>query len=338
MENSDMTKLGKRVFFIILCLLVVVAVTFLAEYYFTMLGFEKEVKQSTRECIEQLSKSVDGDKLEKIATEKSSDIPEYKELQETMSIAKSKSIARNFYTLMLVDKNNGKFLVDVSVEPSAFLDDYELCDDMKKAFEGNVVVSKKPYTDDYGTFFSSYIPVKNSNGQVVAIAGVDVDGKLFVEMQRTMLFNICFTVIALMILILPFIFLFSRSMCKNIKKIKLTLNKMSIGDMTEDLQVNSKDEFGEIACSINNVRSSLKDLVGKVTDTSMNIDQVTKHVNEKINDLNNDMDEVATVTEELSASIEETAASAEEMCETSRNIENAVVGINQKTQEISLRR
>ncbi len=332
-----MTKLGKRIFTIILCVLVVAAVAFFAESYITMLGFEKEVKQSARDCIEQLSKSIDGDKLSKLIAEKSSNLPEYIELQKEMSFEKSKSIARNFYTLMKVDKSSGKFLVDVSVEPSEFLDEYELNNDMLNAFEGKVVVTEKPYTDIYGTYYSAYIPIKNSSNQIVAIAGIDVDGKLFVEIQRTMLFNICFTVIALLTLILPVIYLFSRGISKNIMKIKCTLNKMSMGDMTEDLTVNTKDEFGEIACSINEVRHSLKDLVGKVMDASLNIDQVTNHVNEKINNLNNDMDEVSTVIEELSASIEETASSAEEMCETSKNIEDVVVDINNKTQEISIK-
>lgn len=48
---------------------------------------------------------------------------------------------------------------------------------MKEAFNDKVVVTNESFTDEYGTFISAYAPIKNSEGKIIAISGVDVDSK-----------------------------------------------------------------------------------------------------------------------------------------------------------------
>lgn len=329
-----MSKLGVKIFLMIFLVLSLAAIIFATESFITMNSFEKKIKNSALECSTELMSAIDGDKLGIIVSEKSTDIQEYQDVLESMSQAKSKSVARNFYTLMKVDDNNGEFLVDVSVEASAFLDKYELNDDMKKAFQGDTVISREPYTDEYGTFLSVFVPIKNSNGEIVAIGGIDVDASLFQGIKHTTFINIMVAIVGMMILFLPFIFLYSIKLGNNIKKIKNTLGKMGNGDLTEELSIHTRDEIEEIAYSINEVQHSLKELVGKVTDTSIDIEQITDVVKEKVNELNDEVQDVSAITEELSASIEETAASAEEMSDISKDIEKTVISITAKAQEM----
>lgn len=249
-----------------------------------------------------------------------------------MGSVKSKSIARNFYTLLKVDDTNTKFLVDVSVEASEFLDEYEMNSDMKKAFNGEIVVSGKSYTDEYGTFISAYAPIKNSEGKIVAITGVDIDSSMFESIRSTLSKTTIFTIGILGILVLIMVYGYSKKLGKNIVKIQFALSKMSDGDLTENINIKTNDEIEDIALSINKVQNSLKDLISNVTSTSKDIDNVIGSVRVKVKYLNDDVEEVSATTEELSASIEETAASAEEMSITSKEMEVGIHSIAEKSQ------
>jgi len=117
------------------------------------------------------SASIDGDTLEKVIKNKSMESSEYKEVQEAMIVARSDKNVSNFYTLALGENNNTYFVVDTSLtELSELGEEYILNEEMKEAFNGQPKATKKPVKDDYGTFISGYAPIKNSSGEVIAIA------------------------------------------------------------------------------------------------------------------------------------------------------------------------
>jgi methyl-accepting chemotaxis protein len=100
---------------------------------------------------------------------------EYKEIQQEMIKWKNDKDVKYFYT-MYRQKDNIYFLVDSAlVEPSIFGEKYNFEKEMKQAFEGNVTCTRYPVKDNLGTFVSAYAPIRNSDGEIIAIAGVDVD-------------------------------------------------------------------------------------------------------------------------------------------------------------------
>lgn len=327
-----MSKFGLKILIIEVGILIAIAIAFLSVNYFIFNNAEKSLKVSAKECIEELNQSIDGDKLEKIISASSKDCTEYSEILDSMSTAKSKSIAKNFYTLAKADDENGKILVDVSVNPSEFLDNYEMKDFMKDAFDGKTSISDT-YTDEYGTFISVCMPIKDSTGKIIAISGVDIDSAVFVSIKHTMLQAIIITISLLSVSILIFVYLFSIRFGKNILKIQNALGKMSSGDFTENITVHSKDEIEDIAKSVNNVQDALKILISKIYTNSDNIETVVAAVQGNLNQLDSNVEEVSATTEELSASMEETAVAAEELLATSREIESVVHSVADKSQE-----
>ena len=171
---------------------------------------------------------------------------------------------------------------------------------MEETFNGEVIVSDESYTDEYGTFISAYAPIKNSEGKIVAITGVDIDSSMFENIRSTLLKTIIFTIVILSILSFIMVYLYSKKLSKNIMKIQNALGKMSDGDLTENINIKTNDEIEDIALSINKVQNSLKDLISNVTSTSKDIDNVIDTVNDKMKYLNEDVEEVSAITEELS--------------------------------------
>lgn len=326
-----MSKLGVKILKMILLILGLMAAIFMSVNIILFEKFENDMKNTTNKCISELINSIDGNKLENIIINESEDIIEYQDVLNSMSLAKSKSVARNFYTLLKVDNTKAEFLVDVSVEASEFLDEYEISSEMEKAFNGEVVVSDEPYTDEYGTFISAYAPIKNSEGKIVAITGVDVDASMFESIRDTLFKTTIFTIVLLSIIVLIIVYVYSKRLIKNIMEIQYALGTMSEGDLTQNINVKTKDEIEDIAISINKVQNSLKNLVSNVMSTSKDIDNIIDKVNDKVTCLSEDIEEVSSISEELSANIEETAASAEEMSATSEEIGNVINSISEKS-------
>ena len=195
-----MSKFGAKILKMMLVILSFMAIILVSVNFIMFQKFEKELKETANQCILELTNSIDGNKLEKVEKDKSKDIVEYQEILSSMSLAKSKSVARNFYTLLKVNDTNSEFLVDVSVEASEFLDEYKMSSDMQKAFNGEVVVSDKSYTDEYGTYISAFAPIKNSEGKIVAITGIDIDSSMFENIRSTLFKTMIFTIALLCIL------------------------------------------------------------------------------------------------------------------------------------------
>ncbi len=55
---------------------------------------------------------------------------------------------------------------------------------MKPAFNGIPNAEQKPYSDQWGSQLSGYAPIKNSQGEIVGIACVDVDAGIIADRNR----------------------------------------------------------------------------------------------------------------------------------------------------------
>jgi methyl-accepting chemotaxis protein len=121
-----------------------------------------------------------------------------------------------------------------------------------------------------------------------------------------------------------------------IKKSSIYLEVIASGDFSQEIDtkyLSRKDEIGTITNAINNMKNSLKHLVGSIVDESLAIENEVSNSIKNVNVLNANLTDISATTEELAASMEETAASSEQMSATSQEIEKAVQGIAKRTHE-----
>ncbi|WP_160691449.1 methyl-accepting chemotaxis protein [Clostridium sp. C2-6-12] len=330
-----MGKFGFKILRMMLIILSSIAIILISVNFIMFEKFETDIKDSATQCVIKLDKAIDSKDIEKIVKEKSKDSEEYKRVINSMVSAKSESIARNFYILIRTEGKEAKFLLDVSVDASDFLEDYTMDGEMEKAFNGNVTVSDESVTDGYGTYITACSPIKNSAGEVIAISGVDIDTSMFENIRSDLTKIIIITIAILSIISVIMAYIFSNKVSSNIMKIQYALGKMKDCDFTFDIELKTKDELEDIGISINKVKNSLKGLIGNVVVVAKDIDNVIETVNTKMKGLNIDIEEVSINAENLSASIEETAASAEEMAGCSQEIGSAVNSFAEKSHGIS---
>ena len=120
-----------------------------------------------------------------------------------------------------------------------------------------------------------------------------------------------------------------------IKHIKI----LETGDFSIELPekyLKRKDDFGDLAKSIETMKTSVKTLIERIQSESNSIFTVIEEVDKNIFGLDKDINIISETTETLAASMEETAASSEEMSASSQEIEMAIKNIAQKSQDGSV--
>lgn len=109
----------------------------------------------------------------------------------------------------------------------------------------------------------------------------------------------------------------------NINKVNLLAKRLGSGDFTNKLQINSEDEFGEMALNLNNMVENIKEIVSNVVsysgdlgalseELSATAEEVTAQfetINGSIKEINTGVQETTATTEEISASMHEIGGS-----------------------------
>ncbi|MBZ9689840.1 methyl-accepting chemotaxis protein [Clostridium estertheticum] len=130
----------------------------------------------------------------------------------------------------------------------------------------------------------------------------------------------------------------SNKVTKPIKLLQHSLTVLSEkgGDLTQKIDITSKDEIGALSDSVNKFLGNLREIITGVVSEAKNVENAVTTVNNNVVELNKNIEDVSSTTEELSAGMEETAASMQEMNATSTEIENVVASTAAKAQQGSI--
>ncbi len=105
-----------------------------------------------------------------------------------------------------------------------------------------------------------------------------------------------------------------------LNKIKRYSLSLANYDLTEEIEADRKDEFGEAIKSIKNIQENFKVLVGDIigetqvlSASSQELSATTEEINAKFTEINSSIGEIAQGTQDASAATEEMSASVEEV-------------------------
>ena len=114
------------------------------------------------------------------------------------------------------------------------------------------------------------------------------------------------------------------------------LGILATGDFSQELDyelLSRQDEIGAITNGINNMKSSLVNLVDSIKAESSAMEQKMNNIVDNVQILNSDLQEISATTEELAASMEETSAASEQMSATSQEMEIEIHSITQRSEK-----
>lgn len=128
---------------------------------------------------------------------------------------------------------------------------------LRQAFEGESQVEQEFISDDYGTYLSAGIPIKDKKGSVIAILALDLDIESSESSLQEMLqFSVAALAITMLISIIITI-LFARHLVKPIKKLNLGALAVKNRDYETHIDVTTRDELEVLAETFNGMVSEI---------------------------------------------------------------------------------
>ena len=124
---------------------------------------------------------IDGDVL-RVVTPEDEGTEAYETIMRTLTYFQDNIELRYIYCIRVMDDGTFTFGLDPTVEdPGEFGSPIVYTDALHKASQGVAAADDDYYEDAWGTFYSSYSPVFDSDGEVAGVIAVDFDANWFNE-------------------------------------------------------------------------------------------------------------------------------------------------------------
>ncbi len=155
----------------------------------------------------------------------------------------------------------------------------------------------------------------------------------YVTTRMTALIGAC---LGLLLIVGVLVTMIALDIIHSVRNISASINVIAGGDFVQKVPkklVNRKDDFGNLAKTLEGMRHSLRGLLAQVKNESVNIDHVVESIDANVFTLNSEIEDVSATTQELAASTEETAASADQINSMTQQIDDAAREIATRAQD-----
>lgn len=124
-------------------------------------------------------------------------------------------------------------------------------------------------------------------------------------------------------------YLISKNILNKIQTSLSFAQEIKNGNLTSFIDINSKDELGQLMFNLNSMSSGLKEMLLEIKDNGVQVDNVS-------NEISNSNNELSSRTESQAASLEEAAASLEEFAGTLAHTSDHALNAENMTKELSV--
>lgn len=165
------------------------------------------------------------------------------------------------------------------------------------------------------------------------VLGVKNEFSSYESNSRMAIIGIAVVMEVILILVLTLI---TVSIVKPLKKSLAHIEEIAQGDFSKEFEqdlLKRKDDFGQLADSLEKMRSEMNELIGEVKSEALEITGMVQEIDTSLQALDDQIENVSATTEELAAGMEETAASSEEINAMSHEIESAAKSIAERSQD-----
>ncbi|RKI21883.1 methyl-accepting chemotaxis protein [bacterium 1xD8-6] len=206
--------------------------------------------------------------------------------------------------------------------------------ELKSVFEGEMYVQDYIDSTKDGDLISAYVPIADSNGNIISIIGCDYDAagvvdRLGMALQRVVQISLICLVIALAIL--------NFMVGRVINKLHIVDSKIydlvhNEGDLTQVLDVHTGDEMELIAENVNGLLGHIREIMLNISENSEQLRESAHTVSSELSGARTEVAGVSSVMEEMSAAMEESSAALEQVNESVRQIFELIEGIYERAE------
>lgn len=304
------------VLFLIIVLLLTTLLTAIL-YNQTSSLLMKEATDRAYNAAEKASKLIDIDEFTKIKTIEDEATPAYIKTREELIKVREISDAKYIYTMRKTDEGDFMYVVDGSSDEdfSHVGETEESAPEYERAWSGEAYTDNNIFQDEkWGAILSVYYPLKNDDGTVVGIIGIDYS----VELVRTGLNKFRITCIIIMAILVVIIVISGLLLSNNISRpIKRSaeyskqLAALNLGIEFSQKDQKRDDELGDLAQSLYSIKENFQSIIRKISDSSEQLAATSQELAASSQESLNAVDEVSRTVEEIAKGASEQSQSTE---------------------------
>ena len=211
---------------------------------------------------------IDGDTLQQIGTRQDEGSAAYVKLQQQLRRARdanrrADTYVQYVYTLRRAPENPAltEFVVDAEENPATV----SHVGDVYHQLGGKVTPldeaqADQQFTkDQWGTWLSASVPIRDSQGVVVGALGVDIAALRVKAAERHLVLSAVAALLISLLLASGASYYLAGRVTRPLAAIGRTANAIGGGDLNAQVNIDSQDEFGELGAAINAMAAGLRE-------------------------------------------------------------------------------
>lgn len=154
-----------------------------------------------------------------------------------------------------------------------------------------------------------------------------------IKNRETYNYSVKITTIVLvisLILVLIFATRITTRISKSLKKIMTLSNRLAKYDLSENINIKNKDEFGEIATSLNIAQKNLRNIITSVINSTEKVNSSSEDLSTAIEEVTCQFDQINDSSLEISSTVEETSAITEELSASILEVTSSIDVLSEK--------
>lgn len=206
---------------------------------------------------------------------------------------------------------------------------------VEKVNSSKTVEVTEVFSDDTGTYLTVIVPILNSSNEVVAIYANDYDAIDIINTKKAFLMNSIIAIIIVLALIILVQTIILLSIFKPLKILFEEVEVVGDGDLSVDVQYESKGEIGKLGNLFNTTVSNIREIIKSTKYVADDIKASSENLAVTTNEVIEKNNTIGELISEIGVSAKEQSKSAGESEETIMQLAEAVQHIAVNTQDVS---
>lgn len=115
-----------------------------------------------------------------------------------------------------------------------------------------------------------------------------------------------------------------------LKKVVKFAGSLGEGDLTKNIDINSKDEIGDLAKALNKAKENMKLLISEIMNSSSDISATSEELSATAEEVSSKMDMVNEATEQITRGIQDLSAGMQQVNASTNEIEKTTIDLTDK--------
>lgn len=264
----------------------------------------------------QAVQSLDADSIPRLLRH-GEDSAAYAEVAQALNNAKEDTGVRFIY---LVCAENGRLFYAVDTDQddhqamgTEYEVDYEI---LRPLFERGETI-KEGYIEDADgePITTTYVPVRDRNGAVIAAVGCDFDATKVVAAISETTRNVALIGLACFLGSVAFFWVLAGRLIRNLQTVDDKIHEIvsSGGDLTRQIDLRTGDEIESIADHVNDLLAYMRRIMTEIAASSDALRQSSQTVHRRVGETKGNVDSMSGTLDNMAATMEETTAAINEI-------------------------